>query len=305
MIGKNVSSLKAIVDGSKDHPEVMTTLFRATYKKYGLLKWTEVLEIRDINRILIESGFRYYNCPDDGLPCIGDVITEDKWSLDNVKCMIRNGYDVNACADNESRPRLTGNVKTRTDPPFFIALRYDRFDIVKVLLLNGAQPLNRNMFYYRYLVEANARARVFYLLLTCYTPLSVPCGETSLLQFLLGRAIPSHLKPSCKDLFLLLLDRIDTFCDEDRKVLMNYYRHSLLPDEEMLQKINEIFFEPRRLQDICRNQLHRCFAYCFKNYIDFLSDQGCPGSILGFLQFNELLEKYFDKKDIERLKKEF
>jgi hypothetical protein len=50
-----------------------------------------------------------------------------------------------ACADNESRPRLTGNVKTRTDPPFFIALRYDRFDIVKVLLLNGAQPLNRNM----------------------------------------------------------------------------------------------------------------------------------------------------------------
>jgi hypothetical protein len=86
---------------------------------------------------------------------------------------------------------------------------------------------------------------------------------------------------------------------------MNYHRHSLLPDEEMLQKINEIFFEPRRLQDICRNQLHRCFAYCFKNYIDFLSDQGCPGSILGFLQFNELLEKYFDKKDIERLKKEF
>lgn len=239
------------------------------------------------------------------MPCIGDFITEDKSSLDNVKCMIRQGYDVNACTDNKSRPRLTGNVKTRKDPPFFIALGYGRLDIVKVLLLNGAQTLNRNTFYYRYLVEANVRARIFYLLLTCYTPLSVPCGETSLLQYLLGRAIASSVKPSCKDLFLLLLDRIDTFCDEDRKALMNYHHLSLFPDVEILQKINDIFFEPRRLKDICRNQLHRCFAYCFKNDIDFLTDQGCPGSIVGFLQFTDLLEKYFDRKDIETFKKQF
>lgn len=254
---------------------------------------------------LPKLGFRYYNYPDYTLPCIGDVITEDKSSLDNVKCMIRQGYDVNACTDNKSRPRITGNVKTRKDPPFFIALGYGRLDIVKVLLLNGAQPLNRNMFYYRYLVEANVRACIFYLLLTCYTPLSVPCGETSLLQYLLGRAIASSVKPSCKDLFLLLLDRIDTFCDEDRKALMNYHHLSLFPDVEILQKINDIFFEPRRLKDICRNQLHRCFAYCFKNYIDFLTDQGCPGSIVGFLQFTDLLEKYFDRKDIETFKKQF
>lgn len=249
---------------------------------------------------LPKLSFRNYSFPDDALPCNGDVITEDKWSLDNVK-----GYDVNPCVFNQSRHRITGNAKTRIDPPFFIALGYNRFDTVKVLLLNGAQPLNINMFYYRYLVEPNVRARIFYLLLTCYTPLSVPCGETSLLQYLLGRAIASPVKPSCKDLFLLLLDRIDTFCDEDRKVLMNYHRLSLLPDVEMLQKINDIFFEPRRLKDICRNQLHRCFAYYFQNYIDFLSDQGCPESILGFLQFNDLLDKYFNGKDIETFKKQF
>jgi len=288
---RNVSSVKVIVDGAKDHPAVMTILFRAMHKKCGLLKWTELLEIRDINTILIESGFRYSNCPDDGLPCIGDVITEDKWSLGNVKCMIRKGYDVNSTDES----------------PFWIAMRYNRFDIAKVLLLNGAQPLQSDMFMYRYL-EYIARTRIFYLLLTCYTPLSVPCEETSLLKYHLGLPITtlcSPLKPSCKDLCLLLLDRIDTFCDVDRKALMNYRRHSLLPDEEMLQKINEIFFEPRRLQYICRNQLHRCFAYCFNNYIDFLTDQGCPGSILGFLRFNDLVEKYFEEKVIETFKKQF
>jgi len=284
-----MSSVKVIVDGAKDHPDVMTSLCRATYEKCGLLKWTEVLEIRDINTILIEFGFKYYNCPDDALPCIGDVITEDKWSLDNVKCMIRKGYGVNACADNKSLPRLTGNVKTRKDPPFFIALRYDRFDIVKVLLLNGAQPLQNDSYYFMILVEASLRARIFYLLLTCYTKLSVPCGETSFLQYLLrgGDHESSYAKPSCKDLFLLLLDRIDTFCDVDRETLMSYHLDSPKPDVEMLQKIHEIFFEPRRLNDICRHQLHMCFPDCFKNYIDFLSNQGCPESIVSYLQFND------------------
>ena len=114
---RNLSSVKAIVDGAKDHPDVMTSLFRAKYEECGLLKWTEVLEIRDINTILIESGFKYSNCQNDCLPCIGDAITREKWSLDNVKFMIRKGYDVNAFIDIKFAPRLT-----RDDPPFLYSL---------------------------------------------------------------------------------------------------------------------------------------------------------------------------------------
>ena len=44
VMNRNVSSVKTIVDGAKDHPDVMTSLFRATYRKCGILKWTEVLE---------------------------------------------------------------------------------------------------------------------------------------------------------------------------------------------------------------------------------------------------------------------
>jgi ankyrin repeat protein len=56
------------------------------------------------------------------------VISDRKWAFDDVNFLIRKGHDVNK--GDELR-----------ELPFYEALTWGRYDIVKLLLLNGAQPI--------------------------------------------------------------------------------------------------------------------------------------------------------------------
>jgi hypothetical protein len=101
------------------------------------------------------------------------VIDDRKWAFEDVKCLIRKGYDVNKYDQNSS--------EFDRYRPFHVALRRYRYDMTKLLLLNGAQPLPAYPNNLKYHNHQHFREETFYLLITCNSLLSVVVeGETPL-----------------------------------------------------------------------------------------------------------------------------
>jgi hypothetical protein len=83
------------------------------------------------------------------------VIDDRRWAFEDVKFLIRKGHDVNKYdQNNSSSNRCRGS-------PFYVALRSHRYDIAKLLLLNGAKPLPTNPNYLHYFIYF--RREAFYL----------------------------------------------------------------------------------------------------------------------------------------------
>jgi hypothetical protein len=53
--------------------------------------------------------------------------------------------------------------------------------------------------------------------------------------------------------------------------------------------------------NICRKRLHRHYRCHFRRFIDILIDEAFPKSITDYLQYKDLLLKYFRAEDIEAL----
>ena len=103
-----------------------------------------------------------------------------------------------------------------------------------------------------------------------------------------------------KDIILLILDKIDIFCYEDRKALFEYKNYISLPNE-ILEKIHTILYEPDSLMNICRKRLHRHYSTYFHRFVDILIDEAFLKSIIDYLQYKDLLLKYFRAVDIKDL----
>ena len=97
-----------------------------------------------------------------------------------------------------------------------------------------------------------------------------------------------------------MLDKVDIFCNEDRKALLDYHNDKSGPSE-ILEKIHTIVYEPGSLMNICRKRLHRHYRCHFRRFIDILIDEAFPKSITDYLQCKNLLLMYFRAEDIEAL----
>jgi len=184
---------------------------------------------------------------------------------------------------------------------FQVALRSYRYDIAKLLLLNGAQPLPTNPDYLSYFIHF--RGEPIYLLITCNSLLSVAVeGETILRHLLKYRSSFHRYVLDYNNIILLILDKIDIFCYEDRKALFDYKNDKSLPNK-ILEKIHTILYGPDSLMNICRKRLHRHYRCHFHRFIDILIEEAFPKSITDYLQCTDLLLKYLCPYLIEYLDK--
>ena len=274
-------------------------LLRTTFYGYLLLKWTTDLEMcTEMKQFLIESRFTPEGTSkiyEGSASIIRLVIDDRKWAFEDVKLLICKGHDVNS---------------SNFEPPFYVALRSHRYDIAKLLLLNGAKPLPTNPNYLHYFIYF--RREAFYLLITCNSLLSVAVEGETLLRYVLNRHVleynnniltgrgSSNPDMRYKDIILLIWDKIDIFCYEDRKALLDYQNDKSLPNE-ILEKIHTILYEPDSLMNICRKRLRRHYRCHFHRFIDILIDEAFPESITDYLQCKDLLLRYFCAEDIEAL----
>ena len=178
------------------------------------------------------------------------------------------------------------------DLPFHVALRWRRFDIAKLLLLNGAQPLPTHQGKLIYFIKKNSIVETLYALITCNSLLSVAVGGETLLRHLLKYISSSDPIKNYRDIILLILDKIDIFCHEDRKALLDYQNDKSLPNE-ILEKIHTILYESDSLMNICRKRLHRHYRCHFHRFIGILIEEAFPKYITDYLQCKDLLLKYF------------
>ena len=125
-------------------------------------------------------------------------------------------------------------------------------------------------------------------------------GETLLLHLLKFKSSSNPHLHDYKDIILLILNKIDIFCYEDRKALLDYHNDKSGPSE-MLEKIHTILYEPKNLMNICRKRLHRHYRCHFHRFIDILIDEAFTKSITDYLQCKDLLLKSFRAEDIEAL----
>ena len=253
---------------------------RTTFYGYPLLKWATELEMcTEMRQFLIESRFTPESTSKlcEGYAFIICLLIDNrKWAFEDVKLLICKGHDVN-CSD--------------FGPPFYVALRRHRYDIAKLLLLNGAKPLPTNPKYLHYFTYF--RREAFYLLITCSSLLSVADEGETLLRYFLKDISSFHRHAlHYNNMILLILDQIEIFCYEDRKALSDYQNDKSLPNE-ILEKIHTILYEPDSLMNICRKRLRRHYRCHFHRFIDILIEEAFLKSITDYLQCKDLLLKYF------------
>ena len=168
--------MQAIVDTKRESKSERNVAFeqgllKTTFNGYPLIEWATELEMStEMRTFLIEAGLT----PGDTSKIsegreyiISLVIDNRKWALEDVKCLIRKGHDVNK---GDAWEQL----------PYHEALISRRYDIAKLLLLNGAQPLptkgnTLNYFIYHYSI-----VETLYLLIKCNSLLSVAVGRETL-----------------------------------------------------------------------------------------------------------------------------
>ncbi|XP_071153790.1 uncharacterized protein [Mytilus edulis] len=282
----NLNVVKAIITGVDVEPELQSELRKLRYKGYTALRWAEVLESREIVDFLQRKEFVALGSSTNAWSAISSIIIiENEHLIQNVATLINKRHDVNKphsdFTHSDANQCDTQDRVMLNETPFLVALKTGRYDVMALLLMNGALPLVEDFFLYR-LLEINVRAKVFYLLLSCNALKSMPAGDTSLLQFLLARSIHvyvlSHVKPSIKDLIMLLLETFDDFCHEDKRFLLSNDVYTV--DEEILAKIHSVLYEPRTLADLCRRRLRSHLGLSFQIFINYIKHGGFPPRII-------------------------
>jgi hypothetical protein len=293
VLDRELPIVQAIVDTrrkSKSERNVIfeLSLLKTTFNGYPLIQWTTELGMStEMRQFLIEAGFTpgvTSKISEGPASIISLVIDDRKWAFEDVKFLIRKGHDLNKYDPNS----LSFNRHRRS--PFFVAVESHRYDIAKFLLLNGAQPLQTSTVYlYYYSTE-----ETLYLLITCNSFLSVPLDEETY-SFIFYKSTHNY-----KNSILLILDKIDIFCYEERKALLYYrYCNNKSGPKEILEKIHTMLHEPDSLMNICRKRLHRHYRCHFHRFIHILIDEAIPKFITDYLQCKDLLLKYFNAEDIE------
>ena len=164
VLDRELPMVQAIVDTRREsnsgiNLEFEQCLLRTTFNGYPLIKWATELEMStELRTYLIEAGF----IPGDTskiskgpVSIISLTIDDRKWAFEDVKFLIRKGHDVNKCNQSSSDYDRCGQLPFHVDEigsrfcrqalsPFHVALRWNRHDIAKLLLINGAQPLPTN-----------------------------------------------------------------------------------------------------------------------------------------------------------------
>ena len=295
VLERELPIVQAIVDTVREpntliYGKFQRSFFNTTFKGYPIIKWLMELETTEMREYLLKAGFKrlsYSKIHKGPVSIISLVIDDRKWAFEDVKYLIRQGHDVNKY-DQKS---LSFNECSKS--PFHVALLRDRYDIAKLLLLNGAQPLPTDPDNLQRHMQDHFREETFYLLITCNTFLSIAVEGETLLRYLLKYRISEY--PYFHDytkMILLILDKIDIFCYEDRNALLVYQNEKALPNE-ILEKIYSILNEPDSLMNICRKRLHRHYRWDFSRFIDILIDEALPKSMTDYLQCRDLLLKYF------------
>jgi len=295
--------VQAIVDTSRESKSERNVAFeqgllKTTFNGYPLIQWATELEMStEMRQFLTEAGFTHEGTSkiSEGPVSIFNLVIDDrKWAFEDVKYLIRKGHDVNKCDQNSPNFGRCGQL------PFHVALRSGRYGIAKLLLLNGAQPLPTNRGNFGYFIYEHFRVETLYLLITYNSLLSVAVEGETLLRHLLNYTSSSNPYMHYKDIILLILDKIDIFCYEDRKAIFDYENDKSSPNE-ILEKIHTILYEPDNLMNICRKRLHRHYRTHFHRFINILVDEAFPKSITDYLQCKDMLLKYFRAEDIEDL----
>lgn len=285
---------------------ILLNLDELRYRGYSFLGWAEELNLTDIVDILREAGgYRSRGTKHCAWSTISSVLLmENEHLVENVATLISKGHDVNKKhADYTYSPSNLTDIPSSTsvmidETPFYVALKIGRYDVMGLLLLNGAEPLQEERFLYR-LTEVNVRANVFFLLLSCNALKSVPAGGTSLLKFMIERTanvISTNVTPCFRDLVFLFLETCETFCPEDREFLTS---GNVPPD--IMNKYNQLLLEPLSLGDVCRRRLRRHFGTNYQLFINIVRDQGCPRRILDVLMYHDVIDKYFSTSNTARV----
>ena len=188
VLDRELSIVQAIVDtrresNSEINVEFEKYLLRTDFMDFLLLTWAAELEINtEMRQFLIDAVFTTEGTSkisEETAPFISLVIDDRKWAFEDVKCLIRKGHDVNKCDQNSSDFARWGQL------PFHVALRSYRYDIAKLLLLNGAQYLPTNTLRFSYVIHEYFRVGTLYLLITCNSLLSVAVGGETILRHIL------------------------------------------------------------------------------------------------------------------------
>jgi len=198
VLERELPILQAIVDtrresNSEINVEFEQRLLRTTFHGYPLIKWATELEMStEMRQFLIEAGFTHEGTSkisEGPESIISLVINNRKWAFEDVKCLIRKGHDVNKC-------------DRWGELPFHVALGWQRYDIAKLLLLNGAQPLPTNPGHLSYFIYQHFRVETLYLLITYNSLQSVAVGDKTILWHFLKynssaqRYLPDYKKNS-------------------------------------------------------------------------------------------------------------
>jgi len=198
VLNRELPIVQAIVDTrrrsrSQRNKGFERCLLNAHFSGYPLIKWATELEMStEMRQFLIEAGFTHEGTSkisEGPESIISLVINNRKWAFEDVKCLIRKGHDVNKC-------------DRWGELPFHVALGWQRYDIAKLLLLNGAQPLPTNPGHLSYFIYQHFRVETLYLLITYNSLQSVAVGDKTILWHFLKynssaqRYLPDYKKNS-------------------------------------------------------------------------------------------------------------
>lgn len=152
--------VKAIITGVDAEPELQSELRKLRYKGYTALRWAEVLESREIVDFLKRKKFVALGSSTNAWSAISSIIIiENEHMIQNVATLINKRHDVNKphsdFTHSDSNQCDTQDRVMLNETPFLVALKTGRYDVMALLLMNGALPLVEDFFLYR-LLEINA-----------------------------------------------------------------------------------------------------------------------------------------------------
>jgi len=135
-------TVKTIIESSVADSKILN----CRYRGYTILGWAEELNFVDIIRVLTSAGAVPFGSPHNPWSIISSMIIFDKasWVFENIKRLISKGHDVNKCDTRCEYNTELFETKLNVmagEAPFNVTMNARRFDIMKLLLLNGAQPL--------------------------------------------------------------------------------------------------------------------------------------------------------------------
>lgn len=248
------------------------------------LKWAEILGYECVIHILTEVGGRSFQ-EYEKVSVFNSVLhLNNDLTVPLLKVLITNGFDINSTADGT--------------PAVFTTMILKRYDLLYLLLINGADPYLTPETWKYFLIRQDENCKQ---LLLAFVAANFALSADSIKSVIekLCEYKQAYTGPVAKiDGIRICLNCAHTLTKGDKDILLQHSQSSIGTDTK--QDIEDYLFNPKTLQVSCRNSLRKKYGHNFGIFMKKVK-QDLPLQFVDFLLCKDVLKRFYSESELQFL----